>query len=201
MKKTLTMTSFAFAAAIVLGGCSAVTGGNNMPGMNHGSTPASPSGSAVGAAGEHNAADTSFAQMMIPHHAQAIQMSDVLLAKKDIPAPVTALAGRIKAAQGPEIEKMRGWLKDWDESAEMSGDHTMGGMMGDEDMKELSAAQGLEAARLFLTQMVAHHQGAVVMAQRESADGRNADALKLGIDIVSAQEAEIKEMKELLGTV
>ncbi|WAH96856.1 DUF305 domain-containing protein [Arthrobacter sp. MMS18-M83] len=198
MKKTLTMTSFAFAAGIALAGCSAGTGGNNMPGMNHGSTPSSSSGSVVGAAGEHNAADSSFAQMMIPHHAQAIQMSDLVLAKKDIPAPVTALAGRIKAAQGPEIEKMTGWLKAWNEPAEMSGDHTMSGMMGDEDMKELSAAQGPEAARLFLTQMIAHHQGAVVMAQKESADGKNADALKLGSGIVSEQEAEIKEMKELL---
>lgn len=200
MKKTLTMTSYAFATAIALAGCSAGTGGSNMPGMNDGATTATSSASAVGTAGEHNAADTSFAQMMIPHHADAVQMSDMVLAKKDVPAPVTALAGRIKAAQGPEIEKMRGWLKDWNEPAEMSGDHIMSGMMGDEDMKNLKAAQGLEAARLFLTQMIAHHQGAVVMAQKESAVGKNADALKLGKDIVLAQEAEIKEMKELLGT-
>ncbi|MHC6221144.1 DUF305 domain-containing protein [Arthrobacter sp. MMS24-S77] len=201
MKKTLTMTSFALATAIALAGCSAGTGGNNMPGMNHGAISAPSSGAAVGSAGEHNAADASFARMMIPHHAQAVQMSDVVLAKRDIPAPVTALAGRIKEAQGPEIEKMRGWLKAWNEPAEMSGDHIMNGMMGDEDMKKLAASQGLEAARLFLTQMIAHHQGAVAMAQKESADGKNADALKLGKDIVSAQEAEIKEMKELLETL
>jgi uncharacterized protein (DUF305 family) len=73
--------------------------------------------------------------------------------------------------------------------------------MGDEDMKKLTASHGLEAARLFLTQMIAHHQGAVIMAQKESVDGKNADALRLGKDIVSAQEAEIKEMKELLGTL
>ncbi|MCX2746966.1 DUF305 domain-containing protein [Arthrobacter sp. MI7-26] len=201
MKKTLTMISYTLATAIALAGCSAETGGNNMPGMNHGATSASSSASTVGTTGEHNAADTSFARMMIPHHAQAVQMSDVVLAKKDIPAPVTALAGRIRAAQGPEIEKMRGWLKAWNEPAEMSGDHIMNGMMGEEDMKKLTASQGLEAARLFLTQMIAHHQGAVVMAQKESVDGENDDALKLGNGIVSAQEAEIKEMKELLGTL
>lgn len=201
MKKILTMTAAALAAAIGLAGCSAGSGGSSMPGMNHGSAPASSSGSAVGITGEHNAADAAFARMMIPHHAQAVQMSDMVLAKKDIPAPVNALAGRIKAAQGPEIEKMRGWLKDWNEPAEMSGDHMMDGMMGDDDMKTLTASQGLEAARLFLTQMIAHHQGAVVMAQQESNDGKNTDALKLGKDIVSAQEAEIKEMNELLGTL
>lgn len=200
MKKNLTMTSCAFATAIALAGCSAGTGGSSMPGMNHGATTATSSASAVGTAGAHNAADASFAHMMIPHHAQAVQMSDVVLAKKDIPAPVAALAGRIKAAQGPEIEKMRGWLKDWNEPAERSGGHIMSGMMGDEDMKELLAAQGLEAARLFLIQLIAHHQGAVVMAQKESVDGKNADAINLGNSIVSAQEAEIKEMKELLGT-
>jgi uncharacterized protein (DUF305 family) len=204
MRKNLTITTLVVATAISLAGCSAGTGGSSMPGMNHGS--ASPSGSAaesVGstAAGSHNAADAEFARMMIPHHAQAVQMSDVVLAKTGLPAPVTALAGRIKAAQGPEIEKMTRWLKDWNEPAVMSGDHSMNGMVGDEDLKMLEAAQGREAARLFLTHMIAHHQGAVAMAKNEGADGKNADALKLGKDIVMAQEAEIKEMQELLGAL
>ncbi|WP_284981393.1 DUF305 domain-containing protein [Arthrobacter sp. efr-133-TYG-118] len=200
------MTTFTVATAIALAGCSAGTGGGNMPGMNHGS--ASPSGAATSAAGSaadasggHNAADAGFARMMIPHHAQAVQMSDVVLAKTDIPAPVTALAGRIKAAQGPEIEKMTGWLKEWNEPVEMSGDHTMNGMVDNQDITTLEAAQGREAARLFLTHMIAHHQGAVAMAQKEGADGKNPDALKLGKDIVTAQQAEIKEMQDLLSTL
>ncbi|WP_442545689.1 DUF305 domain-containing protein [Arthrobacter sp. KN11-1C] len=200
------MTTFTVATAIALAGCSAGTSGSSMPGMNHGSTSASPAGSAASgsttaAATGHNAADAEFARMMIPHHAQAVQMSDVVLAKNGIPTQVTALAGRIKAAQGPEIEKMTGWLKDWNEPAEMSGGHTMDGMVDTEDMTKLEAAQGREAARLFLTHMIAHHQGAVAMAQKEGADGKNADALKLGKDIVTAQEAEIKEMQGLLGTL
>ncbi|MGM7778304.1 DUF305 domain-containing protein [Arthrobacter sp. KNU-44] len=204
MRKNLTLTTLAVATAISLAGCSAGTGGSSMPGMDHGS--ASPSGSAtesVGspAAGGHNAADAQFARMMIPHHAQAVQMSDLALAKTGLPAQVTALAGRIKAAQGPEIEKMTGWLKDWNEPAGMSGAHSMNGMVGDEDLKKLEAAQGHEAARLFLTHMIAHHQGAVAMAQKEGTDGKNADALKLGKDIVTAQEAEIKEMQALLGAL
>lgn len=204
MRKNLTMTTLAVATAISLAGCSAGTGGSSMPGMNHGS--ASPSDSATESVGSsaargHNAADAEFARMMIPHHAQAVQMSDVVLAKTGLPAKVTALAGRIKAAQGPEIEKMTGWLKDWNEPAGMSGDHSMNGMVGDEDLKKLETAQGQEAARLFLTHMIAHHQGAVAMAQKEGTDGKNADALELGKDIVTAQEAEIKEMQELLGAL
>ena len=174
MRKNLTMTTFAVAIAIALAGCSA---------------------------GGHNAADAGFARMMIPHHAQAVQMSDIMLAKNDVPAQVTALAGRIKAAQGPEIEKMTGWLKEWNEPVGMSGDHTMNGIVDDEDMTKLESAQSREAARLFLTHMIAHHQGAVAMAQKEGTDGKNADALKLGKDIVTAQKAEIKEMEELLGTL
>ncbi|MEO5321450.1 DUF305 domain-containing protein [Arthrobacter sp. CC3] len=199
MKKILTISATALAAAIALAGCS---GGGSMPGMDMGSSSKSSSSAPV-TAGDHNAADTMFAQMMIPHHAQAVEMSDMLLKKQNIPAAVTALATKIKAAQAPEIEKMTGWLKDWNESATMSGSMSgsMSGMMGDEDMKKLEAAQGTEAAKLFLTQMIAHHEGAVMMAKTEEADGKNPDAVQLSKDIVTAQEAEIQEMKDLLGTL
>ena len=68
-------------------------------------------------------------------------------------------------------------------------------------MAKLEAAQGTEAAKLFLTQMIAHHEGAVIMAKTEAADGKNADAVRLSKDIVSSQEAEIQEMKDLLATL
>lgn len=207
MRKNLTIATLTAAAAIALAGCSAGTGGGTgMPGMNHGSASASGSatesaGGAAAAAGKHNAADAEFARSMIPHHAQAVQMSDVVLAKSGIPAPVTALAGRIKAAQGPEIERMTGWLKGWNEPAGMPGGHTMDGMVDNGDIMELEAAQGHVAARLFLTHMIAHHRGAVAMAKKEGTDGNNPDALKLGKDIVAAQETEIKEMQELLAAL
>jgi uncharacterized protein (DUF305 family) len=146
-----------------------------------------------------------FAQMMIPHHSQAVAMSDIILAKEGIPAPVTELATKIKAAQGPEIEKMTGWLESWGQPTEMpttmpSG-HSRSGMMGEDDMAKLEAAQGTEAAKLFLTQIVAHHEGAVMMARTETTDGKNAHAVQLSKDIVSSQEAEIQEMKDLLATL
>lgn len=215
-KKFLTLSTFAVAAALTLAGCGSGSGsGTSTTGMDHGSasaTASAASGSATPAAGEHNAADTMFAQMMIPHHAQAVEMNDVMLAKKDVPANVTALAEKIKAAQAPEIEMMTGWLKGWNEPTAAPGGHDMsthgsgmgsgmGGMMSDGDMKKLDAAQGTEAAKLFLTQMTAHHQGAIMMAKTEESTGRKPDAIALAKAIVTAQQKEIQEMKDLLATL
>lgn len=201
-KKFLALSSTAVAAAIALAGCSpsgSPSGGTTDHGA-HGGTSASPSGSAP-AAGEHNAADVMFAQMMIPHHAQAVSMSDIVLAKADLPASVKGLAQRIKAAQAPEIEKMTGWLKAWNQPTAMSGSHGMAGMMSDEDLDKLKAAQGTEAARLFLTQMITHHEGAITMARSEESGGKYPDAVALAKDIIKAQQAEIEEMKQLLQTL
>ncbi|MDR6505672.1 DUF305 domain-containing protein [Arthrobacter oryzae] len=197
-KKFLALFTTAIAAAIALAGCAsgAGSGSESMPGMNHGSSSSAPAASA-----EHNSADVTFARMMIPHHAQAVEMSDMILAKEAIPAPVTALATQIREAQGPEIQTMTGWLKDWNEPTEMAPGHSMTGMVDDAGMKELEAAQGTEAAKLFLTQMIAHHEGAIMMANTETRDGKDPRALELSKDIVSAQEAEIKEMQDLLATL
>ncbi|KQQ80937.1 DUF305 domain-containing protein [Arthrobacter sp. Leaf137] len=212
MKKTLTISAAAIAAVIALAGCSAGSdagsSATSMPGMSHGGS-AMPSTSApatsAAASADFNDADTMFAQMMIPHHTQAVAMSDIMLKKEGIPAAVTDLATQIKAAQGPEIEKMTGWLQSWGQPTEMPTDmpsaHSMEGMMGDDDMAKLEAAQGTEAAKLFLTQMIAHHEGAVMMAKTETTDGKNTDAVQLSKDIVSSQEAEIQEMKDLLATL
>lgn len=208
--KFLTLSATGIAAAIALAGCASGSGAgssatqsssasaaSSAPGMG----PGMMSSSAPAAAADHNAADVTFAQMMIPHHTQAVEMSDMMLKKKEVPASVTALAARIKAAQGPEIETMTGWLKGWNEPAMMPSGHSMDGMMSDADMKKLESAQGAEAARLFLKQMIAHHEGAIMMAKTENTAGKNADAVKLSKDIVTAQEAEIQEMQKLLATL
>ncbi|WP_240629675.1 DUF305 domain-containing protein [Specibacter cremeus] len=198
MKKILPLSATALAALIALAGCS--TGTGSMPGMNHGgSTISSPQAPVTG--GEHNSADTMFAQMMIPHHTQAVQMSDIMLAKSGLDPKITALAKDIKAAQGPEIAKMTGWLTGWAEPTAMAGNHGMNGMMTGADMDKLRAAQGTEASKLFLSQMIAHHEGAVEMAQSEVIGGKNADAVALAKSIVASQEAEIKDMKDLLATL
>lgn len=198
-KKILTVSGAAMAAVITLAGCST-------PGGSTAGTSTSPSETSAAAttpaAANHNATDTMFAQMMIPHHAQAVEMSDMILKKQEIPADVTALASQIKAAQAPEIEKMSGWLKSWNESATVSAGahagHGMSGMMSADDLKKLDAAQGTEAAKLFLTQMIAHHEGAVMMAKTEESGGQNPEAVELSKTIITAQEKEIQEMKDLL---
>lgn len=203
MKKFLTLSATALATMIALAGCSTGTSGGSMPGMDHGKATTATTGSAPAsvAGGEHNAADTMFAQGMIPHHDQAVQMSETMLAKTGLDPKITALATDIKAAQGPEIAKMTGWLTGWSEPTAMAGNHAMNGMMSTADMDKLTAAQGAEAGRLFLTQMVAHHEGAVGMAKSEAADGKNADAVALAKSIVASQEAEIKAMKDLLAAL
>ena len=199
--KNLTLAAV-LAAALSLAGCAAGTGTTPSHGMNHGSS--SPMSSMMpDASADHNAADIMFSQMMIPHHAQAVEMSDLMLAKTGIPAAVTALATRIKAAQAPEIEQMTGWLEDWNQPTGMMTDHTMpgggmSGMVSSEDLDRLKAAQGGEATQLFLTQMIAHHEGAIAMAKAEVDSGKYGETIALAEAIITTQEAEIAEMKQLL---
>ena len=182
------------AAALFLAGCA--DNGGSMPGMDHGGSDSSPPDSAA----DFNAADEMFATMMIPHHEQAVEMSDMILAKSDVDPRVLELAQQIKDAQQPEIDTMEGWLEDWGvDGMDMGGmDHGGDGMMSEEDMAALEAATGPEAARLFLEQMILHHQGAIEMAEAELQDGKNADALALAQAVVDTQSAEITTMQDLL---
>ncbi len=190
-----------------LAGC-ADDGADPMPGMtgmDHGSSsaPATPPTSASPADGPHNAADVMFVQMMIPHHQQAIEMSDLLLGLDGVDPEVTDLATQIKAAQAPEITTMSGWLAGWGEAASPSSgmDHGMdgGGMMSRADLDALAKATGDDAARLYLTGMITHHRGAITMAEQELTSGENPDARQLAQTIIDTQRAEITTMTTLLG--
>lgn len=186
------------AAVLALAGCSGTSGSGSMPGMDHGSD----SSATATTAAEAPETDIMFVTMMIPHHEQAIEMSDTLLAKTGVDDRVTALAEQIKTAQGPEIETMKGWLSDWGVSMSegMSGmDH--GGMMSESDMQELADAEGADAARLYLEQMIEHHEGAVDMAQDEIDDGQDSEVVDLARAIVESQTAEIRTMKDLLASL
>jgi uncharacterized protein (DUF305 family) len=198
-----------FTAIIVLTSCDASPGPDHSAREDTASAP-------------HNAADIAFAQHMIPHHQQAIEMSDMLLTKQGIDPRVTELAKQIKAAQGPEIEQMQGWLTQWGNpqmpmpSGDMSGHGNMpgmsgmpsmsgmpgmAGMMSDEDMTALQNAQGVEASKLFLTQMITHHEGAITMAQTEIKDGQYPATVELAQSVVAAQQKEIDTMKGMLATL
>ncbi|WP_314428251.1 DUF305 domain-containing protein [uncultured Microbacterium sp.] len=182
-------------ALLALTGCVVTTGSDNgMDGMDHGA------GSSASA--DVNSDDVMFARMMIEHHEQAIEMSDVLLGKEGVDERVVALAEDIKAAQEPEIQKMDQWLEDWD--ADMGGMDGMDhgdGMMSEEDMRALEDAAGPDAGPLFLEQMIEHHEGAVDMAQDEVDNGQNSDAIALAETIITAQTEEIATMKEILATL
>ena len=152
-----------------------------------------------------NEADVMFAQMMIPHHTQAVEMSDIILEKDGISAETIELADQIKAEQQPEIEQLEGFLDEWGVepmSEDMSAmDHSMPGMMTDDDLNALFDAEGSEAERLFLEHMTEHHEGAIDMANTEISDGENAEAIELAESIVTAQEEEIAQMDELLAAL
>jgi uncharacterized protein (DUF305 family) len=137
--------------------------------------------------------DLMFAEMMIPHHEQAIEMSE-LAVKLSQDAEVVALAREILAAQAPEIEQMKTW---GNLNLEAHAGHTMMGMLTPDQMSALSAATGSAFDRLFLEGMIAHHEGAIQMAQMVI-QSPNAEARKLGEEIIASQTAEIELMQKML---
>lgn len=183
------------ATAIALTGCSANGAGSGSGG--------SPTNAPSATAESFNDPDVMFVTMMIPHHEQAVEMSQMILDKEGIDPGVTALAQEIKAAQGPEIETMRAWLDRWGvEEDSMAGmDNDMDGMMSDDDMAALESASGEEASRLFLEQMIEHHEGAIAMAQTEVDEGQTPEAIALAEQIIADQSSEIEDMQAVLSSL
>jgi len=186
--------------ALALAGCSSAQTST----AAGGTTPTAPVTTASSTA--HNDADVAFAQNMIPHHRQAVEMADLAAGRSQNPQ-VLDLAARIGGAQAPEIQTMTGWLQQWgaevpSEGGMMGGDHTgragMGGMMTPDQMGQLGQANGAGFDRMFLQMMTEHHTGAIAMANTELTDGQNTAAKDLAQQIITAQQAEITEMKELL---
>ena len=205
----LALPATALAAVLALAGCatqspstSSTTGAPTSPGSSstagagHGNHQMPMGTPNVG----FNAGDVMFAQMMIPHHEQAIEMSDIVLEKPGLDPRVAQLAQQIKAAQGPEIATLRGWLGEWGHPSMMPADagHGMEGMMSADDLAKLRAADAAEGSRLFLTQMIAHHEGAVSMAETEKATGQHEGAKAMAQAIIDSQTKEIAEMKAML---
>ena len=191
MKRLL--TTAVVLLAVFAGAC----GSDDDPTVESGSGASTPA---------HNDVDVEFAQSMIVHHTQAIEMSDMVL-EKGADVDVKALAERIKAAQTPEIEIMQGWLEEWGEDETSSDDAGHGGMdmggddatmMTDDEMADLEDAEGAELDTMFLEMMIRHHEGAIAMAETEVEDGEFPDAVELAEKIIKDQQAEIDEMKTLL---
>jgi uncharacterized protein (DUF305 family) len=216
MRTTLTPARLAAlltgaAVTVVLTACGggATTAAPAAPGTS--STAAAPGASSTAAtdvAAEHNDADVRFAQNMIPHHQQAVEMA-ALAADRSASQEVQDLAEQIRTAQDPEIATMTAFLQTWGAEIPAGGmagmDHSgmggmegMNGMMTAEQMGGLAAASGAAFDRMFLEMMIEHHEGAITDAQTELAEGANPQAKELAQKIVDGQTAEITEMQQLL---
>jgi uncharacterized protein (DUF305 family) len=161
------------------------------------------SSTSAGQEAAFNDADIAFAQGMIPHHEQAIEMAQLAEDRAGDPR-ISDLATRIEAAQAPELDTLEGWLADWgagpsgeDGHGGHDGGHSMG-TMSQEDMDDLGTASGAEFDSLFLELMIEHHTGAVEMAETELNEGEFADALEMAESIRTGQAAEITEMDRVL---
>lgn len=179
-----------------------------------GTSPAAPVTAAQGAG---STADVAFAQSMIPHHRQAVEMADLALADQSGASdPVKQLAQQIKDAQDPEIGQMTMWLQQWGAPTAMPGatsadqmsgiDHgghdmggmTVSGMMTDKQMADLTRARGRQFDDMWLTMMLEHHQGAIAMARQARSSSDNPDVTALADRIISAQQSEIATMQNIL---
>lgn len=232
------------AVAAVLAAASVVAACSNSGTNQETASPAPTQTVSPAPTASHNHADMMFAHHMIPHHQQAVEMSDMILEKQGIDSRVADMARQITDAQGPEIKQMQGWLDQWGmpgpggmpgpkgtggnmppghggmhgsgtetvsppaspapSGSTMPGMPGMGNMPGMEgmvspaDMQALQNAQGVEADKLFLTQMIQHHRGAITMAQNEIDNGQSPDAIALAKAMVSSQQKEIETMNEIL---
>lgn len=186
-------------AVVAVSACSTSTTSGPAP-TSSASTPATASAST-----DRNAADVTFVQGMIPHHTQAVAMSQHAATRAATPQ-VKELAERIEKAQEPEIQQMNGLLKAWGEPEPSPGMGDMGGMshsempgmMTDDQMSQLGTASGAPFDRMFLQMMIEHHKGAIAMSKTELDQGENAEAKELAQSIIASQQAELTEMNNLL---
>ena len=220
-------TAGAFALATALGaslvacGSSDDSNGGSSGMTHHSSSSAAPAGTQTASNGDvYNDADVQFATEMVPHHQQALHMARMAEGRQLDPE-VQQLVEAINTAQGPEIETMSGWLKAWGKDvlpssmpsasgdmsdhdmSSMGGDDSsmgseMPGMMSDEDMAKLESARNGEFQKMWLEMMVAHHKGAIEMAQDEQKNGTFPDAIALAKSIATSQQQEVAQMEQLL---
>ncbi len=186
MKKTSKLVAFGAAAllGLSLSGCAAsnnTAGDDNMGGMDHGSN--------------HSMSITdkqSFAEAMIPHHQQAVDMSALAETNTSNPG-ILAIASKITSEQGPEIEKMTPWL----EGKSVDSTMMMNGMISPIQLAALRTAEGATFDKLYVQYMIEHHEGAVIMA----ADALGVDDAELtdfANEIIVVQSEEIEELLALL---
>ena len=187
-KRVVLASSTLLIASLALTGCTINIGGTG--GMNGGMMENNETTSAF------SGTDIMFAQMMIPHHQQAVDMSTLAETHTTNPE-ILALAKQIKDAQAPEINQMTAWIESSGAGMDMGHDMGMNGMLSDEQMTALGNAQGAAFDKLYLEGMIGHHEGALQMAKMIE-NSSNAEAKTLAANIVISQSAEIEKMKQML---
>lgn len=154
-------------------------------------------------------ADVRFMQGMIPHHAQALEMT-ALVRQHATTDAVRQMGLRMEISQRDEIGLMESWLRERGEPVEMAGmhgmhgGHMMPGMLSPEQMQNLSSARGVEFDRLFLEYMIQHHEGAITMVRElftSSGAAQESTVFKFAEDVDADQTMEIERMQGILATL
>lgn len=156
---------------------------------------------------QHNEADVAFMQGMIPHHAQALEMTAMVPSRATTPG-FEQLALRMEISQRDEIGLMTRWLNDRGEDASDHSGHMMSGgmpmmpgMLTSEQMQQLTAASGVEFERLFLEFMIQHHEGAIVMVTElfdTPGAGQESEIFQFASHVDADQRMEIARMRQML---
>lgn len=189
--RTAVVAATVAAVGILLAGCTIIVGEPD-DGRDRRSVVMGGSDSAG-----YSATDLMFARMMIPHHQQAVEMSELAI-ETSADTDLIDLAERIRDTQTDEIALMEGWLDDAGFRMPGMDDANMGRMFGDDEMEALEEVNGSEFDTLFLESMIDHHELAIRMT-RLILTSDNADVQALGESIVETQTAEIELMEQMLG--
>jgi uncharacterized protein (DUF305 family) len=194
--------------AAPLGGCAAATATQEPPLLGASTPPPLRQ--------PYTEADVHFMAGMIPHHAQAVRMT-ALVPSRSSRQDVKLMAERMKVGQADEIALIQQWLRDRDQAVpdadathhqmHHGGMHhamLMPGMLTEEEFAALEAATGVAFDRLFLTLMIRHHEGALVMVNELFASpgaGQDDFVYKFASDVNADQLMEIRRMREILETL
>jgi uncharacterized protein (DUF305 family) len=166
--------------------------------------PAGPSPASDSRSAEHNAADVAFAEGMIPHHRQAVDMTAMVPSRSTNP-DLLVMATHISSDQQAEILTMKALLAQWGVQDASNHENPMdhhgmhiAGMVDGATLNTIQSLSGPSFDALWMTSMISHHEGAIAMAQNEIDQGRSSEAIKLAVMMISAQQREIAQMNHLL---
>jgi uncharacterized protein (DUF305 family) len=210
-KRTTLIGAGAVTVLVISAACTnSDTGRENSAGQTTSATAAAPATTPAADTDAHNNADVWFVRHMIPYHQQAIELSDIVSAKQGIDSRVMDLANKIRTTQGPQIQQMQDWLNHWGNppmpetapgDVQMPAQSSMPGILSERELDALRQANSADANTLFLTQMIAHHQGAISLAQTEIEEGQYPAAVAMARSIASTQQQEIDTMKRILSSM